>query len=166
MRKSLAAITAAGSVVMSRARFFSAVLAVGIASLAPAALAKANSSHGSGARRSSVGATTSRPSTNGGTLRRAGWITLGGGTLALVGSLTMFRLVAVKRAQSPFANGTGSVSDRNEYIRDHTTVGQVLLGAGVLGVGAGLGLVLWAPTERSTFRASVGLRYLSLGGAF
>ena len=96
-------------------------------------------------------------------MRTAGWLTLSGGVVSLVGAAVMYRLVA----QKPQDNESPSqLSEQTNTIRDEHRAGQVLLYTGVLAVATGASLVLFAPKDSTTPHVAVGLAGVTLAGSF
>lgn len=95
-------------------------------------------------------------------MRTAGWITMGGGIAAVSAGLVMFRLEYVN-AQESVAEPTNEKADKT---KTYHTAGQVLLWAGVVGVGTGISLILFAPKDKTTPHVAIGLGHVALSGSF
>jgi|GEM_PF-1421000 len=96
-------------------------------------------------------------------LRTAGWITVGGGVAFLSGSAALFLLAD---HQVSDARSTPNSFHQPDLIENYRTGGQVLLFAGLAGVGTGLSLVLFAPKQSNAPHVSVGLGGIAVSGAF
>lgn len=87
---------------------------------------------------------------------------MGGGVAAVSAGLLMFRLEYVNAHES-VDEPTNKKADKT---RTYHTAGQVLLWAGVVGVGTGVSLVVFAPKDKTAPSVAVGLGHVALSGHF
>lgn len=117
--------------------------------------ARADSSSGSGATREP----TPEPESPSGVLL-AGWLTLGGGVLALAGGAFTYSVGQAARDDDI------SLDRREEIVGRYTTVGTALLWLGAAATGTGITLVLLAPKDERVVQVSMRPGQLSLEGQF
>lgn len=105
--------------------------------------------------------TPTEQASTGSQMRTAGWVMMGGGAAAVSAGLVMFRLEYVNAHET---DEPPNVKD--DKAKTYHTAGQVLLWAGVVGLGTGASLVLFAPKDKAAPQVSVGLGHVAVRGSF
>ena len=117
-----------------------------------------------------VGGVATEPSTTGATMRTAGWVTMGGGVVALAGSGVMFYLAEVQddEVRRDVRAGLPPSRDDKDAVDSYQTGGIVAGVTGLAAVTAGVLLVTLAPKEDEEphFHVGVSPGRITLSGAF